>query len=494
MKQINKPQHAVEMKNISYSYHSVTGENPVLDHIDFSLEYGKITLIAGSSGTGKSTLFYLMNGVIPNHYSGTLSGDIFVDGENIHGKTIGEISKKVGSVFQNAEEQIVQKLVKDEIAFGPENNGETEEEIQKRIDFYSDLLKLNPEDITNTLSGGQKQRLVTASTLALDNDIIILDEPLANLDKKSAIILMEKLTELKNAGKAIAIIEHRLDMVMDYVDTIYHLEQGKLEKEEDKHAYLQNHITHLEDICPVYQCEDTILNAQNITFNIKERNILNQMNFTIHRGERVLILGDNGCGKTTITKIITRLLKQSNGTVTQNIHPALGSKRGSKKWFQKVAYVFQNPNYQLFMPTVEDELFFACHSREYALKIAERFDLKPLWDFHPHALSQGQKRKLSIATMMAAKPEVLILDEPTAGQDYESLKTLVNNINQVHLEEQNTLITITHDIRCAEALCDKVIIIEHGEVTAVGGKELISGYFNAENADFRKKGLPPKIS
>lgn len=468
---------AVEMKNISYSYFSSTGVNQVLEHVNFTLEYGKITLIAGGSGAGKSTLFYIMNGVIPNNYNGNLTGDIYIDNENIQGKNIGEISKKVGSVFQNAEEQIVQKYVKDEIAFGPENMGLSEDEMKYRIDFFCNLLDLNPEDVTSTLSGGQKQRLVTASTLALQNDIIILDEPLANLDKSSSITLMKKLTELKNIGKAIAIIEHRLDMVIDYVDTVYTLHNGHLTKESHKSNYLLYHTARLEDICPATNNLEPLLELKNIHYNIKGRPIITDMSFTIYKGDRVLILGDNGSGKTTITKIIARLLKQSSGDITQYLDPKLGKTKGSKKWFKKMSYVFQNPNYQLFMPTAEDELLFACHSEDYAQKISDLFGLEPLLDFHPHALSQGQKRKLSIATMMATKPEVLILDEPTVGQDYDSLNVLVNNINKIHMEENNTILTITHDIRCAKALCDKVIIIEKGQVLKTGGKELVDEYF-----------------
>ncbi|MFI3325853.1 MAG: ATP-binding cassette domain-containing protein [Clostridia bacterium] len=461
---------AVEMKNISYSYSSLTGENKVLDGVDFSLEYGKITLIAGGSGSGKSTLFYIMNGVIPNNYSGKLSGEVLVKGEDIKGKSIGEISKKIASVFQNAEEQIIQKYVKDEIAFGMENLGKTQEEIQKNIAFYTDLLDLNKEDVTLTLSGGQKQRLVTASILALQNDIIILDEPLANLDKKSAHILMQTLTKLKNQGKAICIIEHRLDMVINYADTVFNLENGKLVEEENKEQFLSKHITKLDDICPEFSGNQTLLDIKNISY----KHIITDMNFTINKGERVLILGDNGSGKTTITKIIARLLKQNSGEIVQNID----KKMNTKKWFKKVSYVFQNPNYQLFMPTVEDELLFACHSTKYAQKISDMFGLEPLLDFHPHALSQGQKRKLSVATMLAVKPEVIILDEPTVGQDYDSLKILVNNINKIHKEENNTVLTITHDIRCANALCDKAIIIENGKIIKTGGKELAREYLS----------------
>ncbi len=469
--------HAIEFNNVSYSYHSTLGDNQVLDHVNLTLEYGEITLIAGGSGAGKSTLFHIMNGVIPNYYSGNLSGDVLICNENISGKSIGDISKRVGSVFQNAEEQIVQKYVKDEIAFGPENLGLSENEIEHNIEFYSELLNLNPESITTTLSGGEKQRLVTAATLALNTDIIILDEPLANLDKKSAIILMEKLTELKRMNKAIAIVEHRLDMVIDYVDTIYNLHDGHLTKEIDKQDFLQNHITRLNDICPMHTNQDTLLELKDIYYSIHNTRILEDIHCHIQKGERVVILGDNGGGKTTLTKLIARLLKQDKGVITQSIHPKLRARKGTKAWFEKVAYVFQNPNYQLFMPTVEDELLYAAYDEAYAQKISDLFGLEPLLDCHPHTLSQGQKRKLSIATMMALKPELLILVEPNVWQDYESLKTLVNNINTVHMEEQNTIITITHDIRCAEALCDKAIIIEHGKIVKIGGKELINAYF-----------------
>ncbi|MFI3206325.1 MAG: ATP-binding cassette domain-containing protein [Clostridia bacterium] len=465
---------AVEMKNISYSYSSISGENKVLENINFSLEYGKITLIAGGSGTGKSTLFYIMNGVIPNNYSGSLSGEVFVCGENTKGKSIGEISRKIASVFQNAEEQIIQKYVEDEIAFSLENLGKSQEKTKESIDFYTNLLNLNKQDITLSLSGGQKQRLVTASALALENDIIILDEPLANLDKKSANILMQTLSKLKEQGKAICIIEHRLDMVIDYADIVYNLENSKLFIEENKEKFLSKHITKLDDICPKFNGTEALLDIKDIAY----KNIINNINLTINKGERLLILGDNGSGKTTATKIIARLLKQSSGDIFQNIDKKLGTKKASKKWFKKLSYVFQNPNYQLFMPTVEDELLFACHSTEYAQKICDMFGLDPLLDCHPHALSQGQKRKVSVATMLAVKPEVIILDEPTVGQDYESLKTLVNNINTIHTEEKNTVITITHDIRCAEALCDKAIVIENGKIVKIGGKELTKKYLS----------------
>lgn len=472
---------AVEMKNVSYSYQSMSGENPVLKNVDFTLEYGKITLIAGSSGEGKSTLFYIMNGVIPNNYSGKLSGDTFIDGENNKGKSIGEICKKVGSVFQNANEQIIQKYVKDEIAFGPENLGQTQEEIERKINYGCELMHLNKDDETLCLSGGQKQRLVTAATLSLDTDIIILDEPLANLDKQSSILLMEKLVKLKNTGKAIAIVEHRLDMVMPYVDVVYSLSNCKLEKQTNMQTYLTQHINQLEDICPAYQKSQILIDVNDVRFSISQKEIIKGLSFEINKGERVVILGDNGCGKTTITKIIARLLKQDSGKITQSINTKLGQKKGSKKWFKTLAYVFQDPNYQLFMPSVEDELLFAAHSLDYCQKISNMFDLEPLLDFHPHSLSRGQKRKVSIAAMLAIKPEVVILDEPTVGQDYQSLKKLVNNINTLHNEENNTIITITHDVRCAKALCDKAIAIEDGKVIGVGGKELIDEYFEIKS-------------
>jgi energy-coupling factor transport system ATP-binding protein len=178
-------------------------------------------------------------------------------------------------------------------------------------------------------------------------------------------------------------------------------------------------------------------------------------------------------------RLIARLNKPTGGKIIQSLDPKLKQKvKGSKAWFKKVGVVYQNPDYQLFMPTVWQEIEFAATSKEYAERMIVLFNLQHLRDRHPQSLSEGQKRRVSIAAVMAAKPELLLLDEPTVGQDYNGLCDLVDILNTLHRETGNTMITVTHDKRCVSALCDKAIIICGGKVSSLGGKPLAESYFN----------------
>ena len=184
---------AVELEEVTFSY---DGETNIFEDASFKAEYGEVTLVSGHSGDGKSTLMYILSGVIPNVTQGHLKGKVYVDNEDIRGKKLGYISRKVGIVLQNADEQIVYKRVEDEIAFGCENLDFPPDKIGKQIDTVCRLMKLDKDDQTRTLSGGQKQRLITASTLAMGQKTVILDEPLANLDKDGARLLMTTLRSL----------------------------------------------------------------------------------------------------------------------------------------------------------------------------------------------------------------------------------------------------------------------------------------------------------
>lgn len=465
----------IELKNINFSY---DGKTKILENINITLNYGEVNLIAGHSGEGKSTLLYIMSGIIPNVINGNLDGEILLDGENIRNKKIGEICHKVGVVLQNADEQIIQKKVEDEIAFGCENLAFSPEKINKQIDIVCKLLKLNKSWESRKLSGGQKQRLITASTLAMGQKIIILDEPLANLDTGGAKMLMTTLKALADKGYCIIIIEHRLDMVLKYVDRIFHVGDRKVQEVTNKDEYLKNHSIEIKDTCEKYNCSDKLFSLSNISFVKKDHVILKDINFDICKGSRTLLLGENGCGKTTLLRLISRLEKPYKGTISQNIDKKFKQKVKSKKWFKKVGVVYQNPDYQLFMPTVEKEIKYGAISDEYADRIAEEFNIKHLYNRHPQSLSEGQKRRVSIACVVSSSPEVLILDEPTVGQDYNGLCEMVKVLNKIHEETNNTMIIVTHDKRCASSLCDKSIWIKDGVVFKNGEKELIDEFFN----------------
>ena len=209
-----------------------------------------------------------------------------------------------------------------------------------------------------------------------------------------------------------------------------------------------------------------MFSLSDVAFSVKERDILKGVTFDILKGSRAVLLGENGCGKTTLLRLISRLEKPTRGVILQNIDDKFGQKsKQSKKWYKKVGVVYQNPDYQLFMPTVEKEIKFGAKSDEYADEIAEKFGIKHLYTRHPQSLSEGQKRRVSI------------LDEPTVGQDYKGLCEMVEVLNKLHEETHNTMITVTHDKRCAAALCDRSVWIKDGKTYKTGDKRLIDEFF-----------------
>lgn len=466
---------AVKLKNINFTYEGM--KQKALNDADFFMEYGELALLSGVSGSGKSTLMNIIAGIIPNAVKGTLSGEVFLDGKSVKGLSMGRICRSVGVVLQNADSQIIYDTVETEIAFGCENLGMQARDIRESIDSACDKMKLDRSAATRTLSGGQKQRLITASVLAMRQKILILDEPLANLDTQGAKLLMTSLLNLARSGYAILVIEHRLDSVIDYVDRVWHIEDGNLYMVGDKRKYLLSRAENIEDGVGCILGQGSIISLEDIKYRAAQKDILHDINLDIARGGRTLLLGENGSGKTTLMRLISRLVKPCAGRMIQYIDKSLGQKRGSKKWFKKVGVVYQNPNYQLFMPTVKKELEFGADSKEYAAEIAERFHLTHLLDRHPQSLSEGQKRLVTIASVVASKPDVLLLDEPTVGQDYQGLKRLVNTLTDLHLQSRNTLVTVTHDRRCVDALCDNSVVISSGGIKACGDKKLAHEFF-----------------
>lgn len=468
---------AIELRHVTFCYEGY--EEKVLENACLSVEYGEVALLSGFSGEGKSTVLGLIAGIIPRVTPGEVVGEILIDGEDITGRSMSEVCRKVGVVLQNAEAQIIQQLVEDEIAFGCENFAFPPEKIRECIGRSCRQMELDPGWKTRTLSGGQKQRLITAATLATGQKILVLDEPLANLDKAGARLLMNTLRELSKDGYAVLVVEHRLDMVLPFVDTVWNIRKGHIAKIENKGEYLSAQAAYIQDECSSPQTTgETAFQLAHTGFSVKGREILRDVTGSIKKGERALLLGENGCGKTTLLRTIARLYRPTKGTITQGVDESLGQKaKGSKKWFQRVGVVYQNPNYQLFMPTVQQEVAFEAQSEEYAREMMELFGITHLAQRHPHSLSEGQKRRVSIAAVVASRPDVLLLDEPTVGQDYAGLKEMVHILNRLHEQSGNTMITITHDMRCAEALCDHAILVANGVIAAEGGKELAHRYF-----------------
>ena len=462
---------AIRLKEVSFKYDGAK-EN-VLENINLTVEYGETVLLSGVSGEGKSTLLSIINGVIPFVNSGEFSGSVEIDGKDVTKLKISERSKLIGTVLQNADEQIIYDLVNEEIAFGCENLNITSEEIDRRVERFTTLMQIEKNAKTKTLSGGQKQRLITASTLAMEQKIIILDEPLANLDTHTAHILLKALRNLANSGYAVLIVEHRLDVVKNYIDKVMRIKNKQLFTSTDINDLNSGikTIPHSDGSLP----GEVLIKGKKLFFAAGDRNIIDGLDIEIRAGERIVLLGENGCGKTTLMRMLARLNKPSDGALSQTITK---SKKANSKWFSKVGYVYQNPTYQLFMPTLLSEISFKAKSEETAREMINAFGLSGLEQRHPQSLSEGQKRRASIAAVCASEPTVLFLDEPTVGQDYKNLCKTVETVNKINKNLGTAIVTVTHDKRCAGALADRVLIMENGKISRQGDYRLANEFLD----------------
>lgn len=462
---------AIRLKEVSFKYDGAK-EN-VLENINLTVEYGETVLLSGVSGEGKSTLLSIINGVIPFVNSGEFSGSVEIDGKDVTKLKISERSKLIGTVLQNADEQIIYDLVNEEIAFGCENLNITSEEIDRRVERFTTLMQIEKNAKTKTFSGGQKQRLITASTLAMEQKIIILDEPLANLDTHTAHILLKALRNLANSGYAVLIVEHRLDVVKNYIDKVMRIENKQLFTSTDINDLNSGikTIPHADGSLP----GEVLIKGEKLFFAAGDRNIIDGLDIEIRAGERIVLLGENGCGKTTLMRMLARLNKPNDGALSQTITK---SKKANNKWFSKVGYVYQNPTYQLFMPTLLSEISFKAKSEEIAREMINAFGLSGLEQRHPQSLSEGQKRRASIAAVCASEPTVLFLDEPTVGQDYKNLCKTVETVNKINKNLGTAIVTVTHDKRCAGALADRVLIMENGKISRQGDYRLANEFLD----------------
>lgn len=462
---------AIRLKEVSFKYDGAK-EN-VLENINLTVEYGETVLLSGVSGEGKSTLLSIINGVIPFVNSGEFSGSVEIDGKDVTKLKISERSKLIGTVLQNADEQIIYDLVNEEIAFGCENLNIASEKIDGRIERFTTLMQIEKNAKTKTLSGGQKQRLITASTLAMEQKIIILDEPLANLDTHTAHILLKALRNLANSGYAVLIVEHRLDVVKNYIDKVMRIENKQLFTSTDINDLNSGikTIPHADGSLP----GEVLIKGEKLFFAAGDRNIIDGLDIEIRAGERIVLLGENGCGKTTLMRMLARLNKPNDGMLSQTITK---SKKANSKWFSKVGYVYQNPVYQLFMPTLLSEISFKAKSEEIAREMINAFGLLGLEQRHPQSLSEGQKRRASIAAVCASEPTVLFLDEPTVGQDYKNLCKTVETVNKINKNLGTAIVTVTHDKRCAGALADRVLIMENGKISRQGDYRLANEFLD----------------
>ena len=472
----------IELKNVSYTYpHTVL---PALHRITFSLEKGRCIMVTGPSGAGKTSLCLAASGILHHEYGGKKEGSVVIDNKDVaQYHSLSELAQNVGVVFDDPEAQMIFTTVEEEILSALEHRGLTAAVIEQRlsgimkITYLEELKDRSPHN----LSGGQKQRVALAATLALGNDILILDEPTSELDEHATRRIASILKDLKDQGKTILLIEHKFSHFREMVDTLIVLENGEITAQGIPDAVLMdNHIKGMvmPDFSTVRKnvgaaiTGDPIISVRDLTHCYGEVQALSGISLSIKKAEFIAIVGENGSGKTTLVKHFNRLLSPTSGNVIVNGKNTKDCSIAALAC--DVGLVFQNPDHMFFADTVREEIAYGVKNLgiensdsiiDAALHdagLTESADLYPRW------LSRGERQRLGIACIVAMQPRVIVLDEPTTGLDgYEAL--LVITILKKLQEKGHTIIIITHNRDIAEHCADRIITMGRGKIISDTG-------------------------
>lgn len=449
----------IDIKNLSYSY--PLSKKRALNDINLTATEGDLVLITGSSGSGKSTLLYCLNGLIPHIFSGSLCGDVKVAGIEPKTISISEMAKKTGTVFQNPEYQIFMPTVREDIEFGCRNIGLGEEVIASNLNRASFDLGLNSllDRETSELSAGEKQRLAIASIYAVGPRILLFDEPSTNLDAQGKKSFREVIKKLKDSFYTIILIEHDTDLFEDIATCKYVMEEGELKKISSiEHGSYRDKVT--------YEChhDDTIaIEARDISYGHDSKTrLFDSVSIVIKKREVVAFVGDNGSGKTTFFKMLMGILRLQTGSIMAGGRII----RSINDSARTMGLLFQNPDEQLFASTVKEEILLGpqqlnrkCDYEE----IMALFDLKRYENSHPHTLSKGERQKVAFASIVASRPEIIILDEPTTGLDEKSWLNLMDYAHSL-VKDGVTILFSTHNMKVADRYAKRIITLDKGKV------------------------------
>lgn len=465
----------INLKNVSFQYEGGLQNNGLSD-ISLNIIKGEVVLLCGESGCGKTTLTRLINGLIPHYYSGKLSGEVKVNGRDVGKASLHEISKYVGSVFQNPRSQFYCMDTNSELAFGCENQGLPVNDIEKRIELT--VSHLNIQDLMNrnifNLSGGEKQKIACGSVHTASPDIIVLDEPSSNLDPCGTGILSDIIAHWKDEGKTIVIAEHRLHYLRNIADRMIYMRDGKIEKifsmkdakklETLELLSMNLRPLSLEALSLDYKCCDRVtekIELSDFNYAYKGGNkALDVSSLSLPKGKIIGIIGENGAGKSTFARCLCGLNKRFKGKVYVN------STACNHKHCLKNAYmVMQDVNHQLFTETVIDEVLLSMKDDniEKAKSILDSLNLLDMQELHPMSLSGGQKQRVAIAGAIASEREIIIFDEPTSGLDLRHMIQVSENLKKLKIMGK-TIIIITHDLELIFEVCTHVIQLEKGRI------------------------------
>lgn len=473
----------IHVKGLSLSY----GAIPVLKDINLDVRQGEIVLITGPSGCGKSSLAYVLSGLIPHSILAQFTGQVEVGGLNTQTHTLLEIVQQAGIVLQNPSSQLFHLRVEDEVAFGPRNLGLGEEEVRRRTDWalratgLESLRGKRPSD----LSGGQKQCVAIASVLAMRSRVLILDEPTASLDVPSTRRVLETLKSLRDEhGVTVVIVEHRLADVARIADRLVLMHAGQIVADGAPEAILSNGAlreefglrrltsesqdaweTLIARDAPRPDGREALLTLERVSAGYNRKAVIEEVNLSLYPGDFAALVGDNGTGKSTLGLVAAGLLKPLTGQVC--------FRNGDKpRPGLDVAMLFQNPADQLFTDSVDEEVSFGPRNYNHFdptqhNEILQEADLLDLRERRPLMLSVGQQQRTALSACLGLRPRLLILDEPTLGQDWGHLQRLMNFLS--FLNRQGTaILLISHDYKLVHRYARRVFLMKNGRIHLAG--------------------------
>ena len=510
----------ISFKNFSFKYNNVVDKT--LKNIDLTINKGEKVLIVGPSGSGKSTLSHCINGLIPFSYNGEIEGELIIDNIKPYEESLSDVSKKVGTILQDQDSQFIGLSVGEDVAFNFENNAMPLNEMKVKV---IDALELvNMVDFINhspyELSGGQKQRVSLAGVLGSDAEVLLFDEPLANLDPASGKEIMQLINDIhEKTNKTIIIVEHRIEDVLEQpFDKVIVINKGEVQgfatpDEILKSDLLKNNglreplyleamklagcdisgSENLKDLTNIDERnkevlknwfnnetsnkdsiikEEKILEVKNLAFSHDGiKNTINDVSFHLNKGEILAVLGNNGAGKSTLCRLITGILKPQKGSIFLN-NQCIDSWSIKQKG-SSIGYVMQNPNQMISQHMIKDEIALGLKCRNYSKEEIDKkveevlkiCGLYPYRNWPVSALSYGQKKRVTIASILAINPEVIILDEPTAGQDYKHYTEFMEFIKELSAQGIS-IILITHDMQLTLEYCHRAVVLSGGEKIA----------------------------
>lgn len=541
----------VEVKDLSYTYPS--GSEPVLKNINIVIDKGEFILLTGPSGCGKTTFCRTLNGLIPNFYSGDLEGEVKVKGLSTRDNPIKKMAQNVGLIFQNPDNQIFALTVEKDLAFGLENLGYSRDLIEEEIGWAMRVTGIEHlrHRATHELSGGQKQRLTIAGVLAMRPKVLVMDEPTSFLDPVGAERIFEVLKNLNEAyGLTIILIEHRMDLAVKYVDRVIVFHNGRVVGDgkpkdvfmsddtrligvgiprilelarrlrshgidlqdtpitvEEMYGLLTPHLSRVSDEHYTYlegSTPDNIDRGNSLLIEVKDVSFtypgdvkaLRGVSLTVDKGDFLAIMGENGAGKSTLIKHLNGLIRPDKGKIMFNGQDILSSSVAEMS--KKVGLVFQNPDDQLFEESVEQEISFALKNFGFTKEVIEKrvnwalglLDIERYRDTSPFILSGGERKRVALASVLAWDPEVLVLDEPTIGQDHGQKEKLQHFLMQLRTQGKTTIV-VTHDVEFVAENNPRLVLMSEGKIIADGPARKI---MTDENALSQSSVSPPEVT